>query len=38
MPLPVKSRRYDDDFWKELLGAKDGQKKTREQLNKELGF
>ncbi len=21
MPLPVKSRRYDDQFWRELLGA-----------------
>ncbi len=37
MPLPVKSRRYDDTFWKELLGAKDG-KRTREQNLKELGF
>ena len=24
MPLPVKSLRYDDAFWKELLGAKKG--------------
>ena len=24
MPLPVRSRRYDDAFWKELLGAKRG--------------
>ena len=37
MPLPVRSRRYDDTFWKELLGAKDG-KRTREQSLKELGF
>lgn len=22
MPLPVLSRRYDDQFWKELLGKK----------------
>ncbi len=36
MPLPVKSRRYDDDFWKELLGA--GGKKTEAQLIKELGY
>jgi hypothetical protein len=24
MPLPVRSRRYDDAFWKSLLGAKKG--------------
>jgi hypothetical protein len=36
MPLPVKSRRYDDEFWKELLGASG--KKGREQNLKELGF
>jgi len=34
MPLPVKSRRYDDAFWKELLGGK----RSREQNMKELGF
>jgi hypothetical protein len=33
MPLPVKSRRYDDAFWKELLGD---QKKNREQNLREL--
>lgn len=38
MPLPVKSRRYDDAFWKELLGASTGGKKNREQNLKELGF
>ncbi len=38
MPLPVKSRRYDEQFWKDLLGARDGQKKSREQNLKELGF
>lgn len=36
MPLPVRSRRYDDDFWKELLGA--GGKKSEAQLMKELGY
>jgi DNA helicase HerA-like ATPase len=36
MPLPVKSRRYDDTFWKELLG-KEGGKRTTEQIMKELG-
>lgn len=34
MPLPVKSRRYDDEFWKELLGGR----KSDAQLKKELGF
>ena len=36
MPLPVKSRRYDDVFWKELLGG--GAKKSEAQNLKELGF
>ena len=36
MPLPVKSRRYDDVFWKELLGG--GGKKSEAQNLKELGF
>jgi uncharacterized protein len=36
MPLPVRSRRYDEKFWKELLGA--GGKKSKEQNLKELGF
>ena len=36
MPLPVKSRRYDDAFWKELLGASG--KKSKDQNLKELGF
>ncbi len=36
MPLPVKSRRYDDNFWKELLG-KEGGKRTTEQIIKEFG-
>jgi DNA helicase HerA-like ATPase len=35
MPLPVKSRRYDDAFWKELLGSG---KRSKEQNLKELGF
>jgi hypothetical protein len=37
MPLPVKSRRYDLDFWKELLGEK-GRTKSQEEILKELGF
>jgi len=35
MPLPVRSRRYDEEFWKELTG---GTKKSKEQNLKELGF
>jgi hypothetical protein len=34
MPLPVKSRRYNDEFWKELLGKP----KSEAELKKELGF
>jgi hypothetical protein len=34
MPLPVRSRRYDEAFWKELLGGK----KPEAQSLKELGF
>jgi hypothetical protein len=34
MLLPVRSRRYDDAFWKELLGGK----RSKEQNLKELGF
>jgi hypothetical protein len=34
MPLPVRSRRYDEAFWKELLGGK----KSDAQSLKELGF
>ena len=37
MPLPVRSRRYDDVFWKELMGASAG-KRSEAQINKELGF
>jgi hypothetical protein len=36
MPLPVRSRRYDEQFWKELLGG--GVKRSKEQNLKELGF
>ena len=34
MPLPVRSRRYDESFWKEMGGGK----KSREENLKELGF
>jgi hypothetical protein len=30
MPLPVRSRRYDEDFWKDLLGDQ----KTNPQIKK----
>jgi uncharacterized protein len=36
MPLPVRSRRYDDVFWQDLLGKKD--KPSMEKNLKELGF
>jgi uncharacterized protein len=36
MPLPVRSRRYDDNFWKELFGV--GGKKGEAQHMKELGY
>jgi hypothetical protein len=36
MPLPVRSRRYDDQFWRELLGNK-GNRSEVENL-KELGY
>jgi DNA helicase HerA-like ATPase len=37
MPLPVRSRRYDDSFWTELLG-KTGGKKSEKEIKDELGF
>jgi len=36
MPLPVRSRRYDDNFWHELFGATG--KRSQAQNLKELGF
>jgi uncharacterized protein len=36
MPLPVRSRRYDDNFWRELFGA--GGKKSEDQIMHELGY
>jgi hypothetical protein len=39
MPLPVRSRRYDETFWDELLGKRSaGKKKTAEENIKELGY
>ena len=37
MPLPVRSRRYDDKFWEELLGKKSDKKSALDNI-KELGF
>ncbi len=37
MPLPVRSRRYDDRFWEELLG-KSSSSRSSDQILKELGF
>ncbi len=37
MPIPVRSRRYDDQFWGELLG-KSTHKRGQDQILKELGF
>lgn len=37
MPIPVRSRRYDQIFWDELLG-KSGVKRSVDQNLKELGF
>jgi hypothetical protein len=36
VPLPVRSRRYDDKFWGDLFGA--GGKKDEAKLMKELGY
>jgi hypothetical protein len=36
MPLPVRSRRYDDNFWRELTGVSG--KKDEAQIMKELGY
>lgn len=37
MPLPVRSRRYDDKFWQELIGKAPG-RRSNDDLLKELGF
>jgi hypothetical protein len=36
MPLPIRSRRYDDNFWKDLTGMSG--KKDEAQIIKELGY
>jgi hypothetical protein len=37
MPLPVRSRRYDDKFWQELMGKESG-RKDEKQIKEELGY
>ena len=37
MPLPVRSRRYDDKFWEELLGRSGGKRSTQ-QITSDLGY
>jgi len=38
MPLPVRSRRYDDRFWDELLGRPASNRRSEADILKELGF
>ncbi len=38
MPLPVRSRRYDDRFWQELLGRNNDRPTDVEQDSRDLGF
>jgi len=39
MPLPIRSRRYDDLFWKELLGKKSNKKKfDPDKAVRDLGY
>lgn len=38
MPLPVRSRRYNDSFWDELLGKKASTEFDEAQALKDLGF
>jgi hypothetical protein len=37
MPMPISSRRYDDNFWQELLGKPRG-KRGEDEILEELGF
>jgi DNA helicase HerA-like ATPase len=38
MPLPVRSRRYDERFWEELLGRPGVTKRSEKDILGELGF
>ena len=37
MPIPIRSRRYDDNFWRDLLGDQSGSM-TIEEGSRALGF
>jgi hypothetical protein len=38
MPIPIRSRRYDDTFWQELMGKDSIKDKNESEIIKELGF
>jgi hypothetical protein len=38
MPIPVRSRRYNDTFWAELLGKENTPRLTNDQILKDFGF
>lgn len=38
MPIPVRSRRYNDQFWRDLKGESPGGKRKEADILKELGF
>ncbi len=38
MPLPVRSRRYDEQFWQELLGKKPEVRRKETEILGDLGF
>jgi hypothetical protein len=37
MPILLRTRRYNDEFWKDMLG-KEAEKKSPEDIVKTLGF
>jgi len=37
MPIPVRSRRYDDQFWQEILGSQ-GNSRTEKEILSDLGY
>jgi hypothetical protein len=38
MPILVRSRRYDERFWQELLGKESGSARSEGDIMKEMGF
>jgi hypothetical protein len=38
MPIPLRSRRYDQKFWQELLGKDSLEDKSTNELLKSLGY